>query len=77
MFLLAQWLRYSGDHFTAISFIASISSLYPGKISMNKEDVTEYTETASGNHRYLTVTTAQADRIREAFVHLVSSPPGK
>lgn len=48
---------------------------YPGVISLNEKNVTEFREEAGGLHRYLILSPEQAIRVREAFVDLVSSPP--
>ncbi|MCL5019913.1 MAG: nucleoside hydrolase [Patescibacteria group bacterium] len=50
---------------------------YPGKISLNEKNITEFAESEAGRHRYLTVTPEQIIRVRETLVQLVSSPPNK
>lgn len=49
---------------------------YPGKISMNEKNVTEFSESTEGLHRYMILNHDQAVRLRETLAQLVSSPPG-
>jgi inosine-uridine nucleoside N-ribohydrolase len=49
---------------------------YPGRITLNEKNVTEFAESASGTHRYFILDHEQAVRVRETLVQLVSSPPG-
>ncbi len=46
-----------------------------GRIILDAEGRTLWSETGDGLHQYLTVTPEQSTRVREAFTWLVSSPP--
>lgn len=46
-----------------------------GRLSLDDSNTTHFSPDEKGAHRYLTVTTAQITRIREAFVWMVSAPP--
>ena len=48
-----------------------------GTITMDEDGVTIHTPHKDGLHRFQTVTDEQRIQIRELFVQLVSSPPGK
>ena len=47
----------------------------PGTITLDDKNMTQFTPTAGGRHRYLTVDAEQIARVREALVILVSQPP--
>lgn len=47
----------------------------PGKITLGEKNVTIFTPDTNGTHRYLTATSAQTDRVREALVWAASTPP--
>jgi inosine-uridine nucleoside N-ribohydrolase len=49
----------------------------PGTISLTKENISVHTPHENGKHRYQTVTPEQRIQVKELFVQLVSSPPGK
>jgi inosine-uridine nucleoside N-ribohydrolase len=49
----------------------------PGTIHVDDQEVTQFTPSATGRHKYLTVTPEQIARVREALVQLASQPPGK
>lgn len=48
----------------------------PGRITVNKEMVTEFQEVEGGRDQYLTVTPEQIIRVKEALIQLSSQPPG-
>jgi hypothetical protein len=48
----------------------------PGTITLDEKNMTHFTPTAGGRHRYLKVDAEQITRVREALVMLVSQPPG-
>ncbi|MEK7794098.1 MAG: nucleoside hydrolase [Candidatus Hydrogenedentota bacterium] len=50
---------------------------YPGRISLNAKNVTEFAEGGGAAQRYLVASPEQVTTVRELFVHLVSSPPEK
>ncbi len=47
----------------------------PGKITVDDQQVTQFTAGPDGRHRYLTVNPEQITRVREALVQLASQPP--
>jgi inosine-uridine nucleoside N-ribohydrolase len=47
----------------------------PGTITVDDQQITRWAESETGHHRYLTVTTDQTIRVREALVQLASQPP--
>ena len=49
----------------------------PGRISLGEKATTPFKEAEDGRDRYLTATPEQAARVRELFVQLCSSPPGR
>lgn len=49
----------------------------PGTISVDAADVTQFSASDQGRHRYLTVNAEQIARVREALVQLASQPPGE
>ena len=50
---------------------------YPGKISLNADKVTEFTESADGKHRFMILAPSNIGRLEQLLIDLVSSPPGK
>lgn len=46
-----------------------------GTISIDDQQVTQFTPATDGRHRYLTVDSEQVVRVREALVQLASQPP--
>jgi inosine-uridine nucleoside N-ribohydrolase len=46
-----------------------------GTISVDDREITQFTPSKEGRHRYLTVTPEQVARVREALVQLASQPP--
>jgi hypothetical protein len=48
-----------------------------GKITVDSEQITQFAESETGRHRYLTATSEQAARVREALVQLASQPPDR
>ena len=63
----------SGVAWTEIIRYGGLS--YPGRIALAANNVTEFSEDKDGTHRYLTATPIQIERVREALVQMVSSPP--
>ena len=49
----------------------------PGTITLDEANITVHRPREGGKHRYQTVTPEQRIQIKELFVQLVSSPPGK
>jgi len=49
----------------------------PGKITVDDEGVTHFTESTAGRDRYLTASDEQISRVREALVQLASQPPAR
>lgn len=47
----------------------------PGTISVDDQEVTQFSAGPTGQHRYLTVNAEQIARVREALVQLASQPP--
>ena len=47
----------------------------PGTVSFLDDGQTQFTPSADGKHRYMTVTPEQVAKVREAFVLLCSEPP--
>jgi inosine-uridine nucleoside N-ribohydrolase len=47
----------------------------PGAITLDEKNMTHFTPTAGGKHRYLSVDAVQIARVREALVLLASQPP--
>ena len=47
----------------------------PGTIQVDEREITQFTPSEKGRHRYLTVTPEQVVRVREALVQLASQPP--
>lgn len=47
----------------------------PGEITVDDQDVTQFSPQADGKHRYLIVNAEQIARVREALVQLASQPP--
>lgn len=50
---------------------------YPGRISLNAKNVTEFAEGSGAAQRYLVASPEQVTTVRELFVYFVSSPPEK
>lgn len=48
---------------------------YPGRISLNDKNVTEFAESLDGRDRFLIANPEQIIRVRELLVQMVSSPP--
>jgi uncharacterized Ntn-hydrolase superfamily protein/inosine-uridine nucleoside N-ribohydrolase len=48
----------------------------PGTIRVDDREITQFAPSEKGRHRYLTVTSEQIARVREALVQLASQPPG-
>lgn len=46
-----------------------------GRISVNNEGVTEFKKDDSGKHRFLSVNSEQAERIRNHFINLITQMP--
>jgi hypothetical protein len=47
----------------------------PGKVTIEKDDFTRFTESSQGTHRYLVLKPEQKVRVLEALVQLSSQPP--
>lgn len=47
-----------------------------GTITVDDKQITQFADTPTGRHRYLTVNPEQIARVREALVQLASQPPG-
>jgi len=47
----------------------------PGSIHIDDQDITRFTPSGNGKHRYLTVDAHQITRVREALIQLTSQPP--
>lgn len=49
----------------------------PGRVDVANDGHTTFTPAANGRDRYLTMTAAQSERVREAFIWLTSTPPAR
>jgi len=47
----------------------------PGRITVDDQQITRFSEVPNGRHRYLTVTPEQVTRVKESLVQLASQPP--
>lgn len=47
----------------------------PGTIRVDEKEITQFTPSPTGRHRYLTVTPEQIIRVKETLVQLTSQPP--
>ena len=49
----------------------------PGRVDVAADGYTSFTPASNGRDRYLTITPAQSERAREAFIWLTSTPPAQ
>jgi len=81
-YVLYQQMPYDRETWDLTSVLYAVRSdrgyftlSNPGTISIDDKNVTHFTSSPSGKHRYLKVDAEQIARVREALVSLASQPP--